>query len=152
MRLLSSLLIVWLSQFGIAVWFMVGQGYDRATAGLVPWVGVVLLPLIAWLMRVGMRAQKDPWARKAGKALVQAAGLYAMGLIVPALVILNLLDLSSPFDELWWMMGCATAILAAILYRLKSPEPKSALFGVLLLLGSVASIPGWRAFVLSFFG
>lgn len=157
-RLGSALAIVWLGQFGIVLWFMIGQGYDRATADLIPIVGLAMLPIIAWLLRSGLPELKGPRSRRMGRAMLQAAILYAMGLIVPAQVILHGIPFSSPFDELWWMLGSATTVLAAMLIWRKGYLDGSARsargvgFALLLLLGSALSLPGWRVFVFGFFG
>lgn len=157
-RGVSALVLVWVAQFGVVLWFMIGQGYDRATANLVPWVGLAMLPLWAWLLRIGLPDVAGGRIVRAARALGHAAALYIAGLIVPAQVILHGFSLSSPFDELWWVLGSATVILAVGLAWSKSfsrrsmAGPRGVPIGLLIVLGSGASVPLWRAFIFSFFG
>ncbi len=150
-RLFSGLAIVWLSQFGIILWFMIGQGYDRATAGLVPLGGLALIPLVAWAVRAGLPALEDSTIKRLGMAHGQALALYVFGILVPAWIILRLLALPSPFLELWWMVGASTVILGSLVYYWKTPTYQRAFFALFFLVGCVASLPGWRLLIFSFF-
>lgn len=150
-RLATALLLIWTLQFGIVLWFMIGQGYDRATATQIPWAGVLLLPIFGLLVRSGLPRVDGSRVKKVGIALVQAAGLYLGGVLVPGWVILHGLLLTSPFDELWWMLGASTILIWGLLVMLKSPKDRRTLYAVLLFLGSAAALPGWRLFVLAFF-
>jgi len=150
-RLVSAFTLVLLFQFGTAVWFMVGQGYDRATAGLVPWGGLLALPLVALLIRAGMpRGPGTRWGRL-GRAMLAAAGLYVLAVLGPAWIILSLLDLGSPFSEFWWILGISSPALILMLTLLKTPAGRQWLFGALLAGGGGVGILLVRAFVFSFF-
>lgn len=157
-RGVSALVLVWVAQFGVVLWFMIGQGYDRATAIMVPWAGLAMLPMWAWLLRIGLPDVAGGSIVRAVRALGHAAALYIAGLIVPAQVTLRGFSLSSPFDELWWVLGSATVILAVGLAwskgfsRRSMAGPRGVPIGLLIVLGSGASVPLWRALIFSFFG
>jgi hypothetical protein len=157
-RILSSLVLVWMAQFGIAIWFMIGQGYDRATADLIPIAGMGIVPAFAWLIRAGLPTLEGTTAKRMGKAMIQAATLYLVGVIVPAQAVLRGLSFSSPFDELWWLLGLSSGMLAAYLAFTKGLSHSSQagsrclVISALIILGSGASVLLWRAFVFSFFG
>ena len=157
-RVFSALAFVWLAQFGIALWFMIGQGYDRATADLVPIAGLGMVPVFAWLLRSGLPNLAGSKAKRIGMAMLYAVALYLIGLIVPAQAVLHGFPFTSPFDELWWLLGSATAVTATILAytkgwaRAAKAGSKGLVMGVLILLGSGVSVPLWRVFVFSFFG
>lgn len=149
--LFTAILLLWILQLGIMAWFMVGQGYDRATAALLPRLGLLALPLMALLIRAGMpRATKTRLARFS-QAMLQAAALYAMSLLLPGWIILALMNLESPFSELWWILGASTTVVVSLLTVLKAPRSIWWLFAGALAGSAIAGILLVRTIVFSFF-
>ena len=149
--LFTAILLLWMLQLGIMAWFMVGQGYDRATAALLPRLGLLAIPLMALLIRAGMPRAITTRLARFSKAMLQAGALYAMSLLLPGWIILYLMNLESPFSELWWILGASTAVLVGLLTVLKAPRSTWWLFAGALAGSAIAGILLVRTIVFSFF-
>lgn len=86
-----------------------------------------------------------------GQALAMSVALYLAGVFGPAWIILNVLDLGSPFTEFWWILGSISTSLVMMLTLQKAPEGRQRVFGAFLAVGGGAGILLMRAFVFSFF-
>ena len=149
-RVLSTVVLSVLLQFGVLAWFLVGQGYDRATANLIPQAGVLAVPLLALLLMTGTSAS-SPGAARYRKAVLRMAILYVLGVLVPGLAILHLVPFTSPFDELWWIMGSVTVVCGGLAAWWAGLFRAGWIPSVLLAVILLASAFGWRAFLFSFF-
>lgn len=147
-RLLSGSLVVILWQFVILFWFLIGQGYDRSTASLVAWGSWALVPLLALLLTTGVEDIGSRWARYRS-GLLRSLALAVLGIWIPAVLVVGLMPLKSPFAELWWMLVGATLVsgsLTLVWQRLRS-MPERVLFALL----TAGAIFGWRQLLFSFF-
>ena len=159
-RLLPGLLLLWASQFGLAIWFMVGQGYDRSTAEIVPVVGVGLMPLMAFAftfneafrfaIEVVVGAKPSRMAAMPAM-MVLFLSFFGLCIIGPALVVLKLIQPSGPFSELWLMLGTTTVLLGAAIHVITAPKGKQAFHAFYFLIGAALGLVLVRFFVFSFF-
>jgi len=159
-RLFPGLLLLWTSQFGLALWFMVGQGFDRSTAEIVPVMGIGLLPLMALAFSFN-EAFRCAVERVAGKkssrmALMPAMMvlfllLFGLTILAPALVVLGLLQPPGPFEELWLMLGATTVLLGTAIHVITAPKGKQAFHALFFLIGAAVGLILIRLFVFSFF-
>ena len=152
LRLGTATVAVWIHQFGIVVWFLVGQGYDRSTASLVTWAALALLPLTACLIRAGLPEQDGSRFVRVSKALLQAVGCYAAGVLLPGWLIVNAASLGSPFSELWWILGSSSLVLGGIMVRLKAPQERRLRFAFALLVACASGLLLWRTLIFSIIG
>lgn len=149
-RVLTGALLVVLCQFGITVWFMIGQGYDRATANLVPVIAALLIPVLALLMKSGTNVTAGTWVRYR-TSLLGTVLLYGIGVLMPAAFVLHVHAFSSPFDELWWILGGSTVLGSAIVLAWKGLVPGLWLGWASFLLIVAGGVFGLRQVVFSFF-
>lgn len=159
-RLLPGLLLLWASQFGLALWFMVGQGYDRATAEIVPVIGLGLLPLMALAFSFNeafrYAVERVAGGKSSRMALMPAMMvlfllLFGLCIIAPALVVLRLVQPPGPFDELWLMLGATTVMLGSAIHVMTAPKGKQAFHALFFLIGAAVGLILIRLFVFSFF-
>lgn len=149
-RVLRAIVLLALLQFGVLVWFLIGQGYDRATANLIPQAGVLAVPLLACLLISGTRSESSWWVRYRS-AVLRMAIVYAVGILVPGWVILHLVPFTSPFDELWWILGSVTVVSGGLAGWWAGIVWAGWIPLVLMASGALASALGWRALLFSFF-
>ena len=147
-RLFSGALTVAVWQFAVLAWFLVGQGYDRTTAGMVAWGSWALVPLLAFLLLTGVEVTDNRWLRYRD-AVVRSALLAALGVWIPAILVVAVMPLKSPFAELWWMLAGATLISGTLTARWQrlSSFPERLLFA--LVIGGAILV--WRQLLFSFF-
>jgi hypothetical protein len=147
-RIATGSLAVLTWQFIILAWFLVGQGYDRSTAMLVAWSSWALVPVVALLLSSGIDDALSGWKRHR-QALLRSVLLSGIGVWVPAMVVVGLIPIRSPFAELWWTLVGTTLVSGALLVRWQRLASLSerVLFGALV----AAGILGWRQLLFSFF-
>jgi len=150
-RVLTAAVLLWIVQLGIMAWFMVGQGYDRSTAAMLPWFGLLLVPVMAVLMRAGMPPWSPSRSIRMARSVAVAGILYLIGVLVPGWIVTTVMHLDSPFTELWSILTMSTALVVLGLVGHKAPPHLRWHFLAVLILSGAA---GWmlvRRIVFSFF-
>ena len=147
-RLFSGALTVTVWQFAVLAWFLVGQGYDRSTAWTVAWGSWALVPLIALALMSGVERAGSTWLRYL-TALVRSAVLAMAGVWGPAVLVVGVINLKSPFSELWWMLVGVTLVSGTLV--LSWQGLKSTLERILFVALVGGAILGWRQLLFSFF-
>jgi len=159
-RLISSFSVIAIIQFGVGIWFMVGQGYDRATAGIVLQYAALLIPLggLVLFYIAPFRAAMERWfGERPNLALgylpmtAFVAVVVALGVGVPAFTTFVILEPASPFSELWIFMGGISMALGSLIYFILKPASHQRIFALVFLGLNAIILIGMRMFVFSFF-
>ena len=160
-RALVAVLLLGLVLFGIAMWFMVGQGYDRATARIVPQAALAIIPVLSAVLyfhsptRQAMELVFGRRPRFLGGWVATMAFLFGLLMATVGLawaLVFLVLKPASPFQELWYFLGGTTMLTGGILYAVYAPVAYRALYALSILIGYGAVLVSVRSFILAFFG
>ncbi len=159
-RLLPGMALLWGSQLGLAIWFLVGQGYDRTSAEIVPVIGLGMLPLTALAYSYNMAfcnfVEQVVGKKPSRLALLPAMMVlfllfFALCIVGPALIVLKLIQPPGPFEELWLMLAATTVLHGTAIHFLTVPEGRQAFYALSFLIGASLGLILIRILVFSFF-
>ena len=159
-NLITGVLLLSVSLLVLVVWFMYGQGWDRASAQMVVERSFLLLPVLAFALMFSapfnqttkkMLGETDSFVRRYVRMLGLLITLCLIGFGVPYLIVFIWQQPPSPFEELWMMMGGVAVLMGGSIYWIVKPGTHRHWFAFAYLAACAVVLFGLRAFVFSFF-